>query len=332
MLLNKHKFAVGDIVTIKLISGDEIMGKFIEDAMGSITLDRPVMLAMTQKGPAMAPVLVTVNPDSKLTFNTQAITVMAESDAEIGKQYVYQTTGIQPVSALSKVDVVAVTFTSTIAILAIQATSLAAEATSAGLTSLATALTNLSTEITANSSITEQEFFGGGTTSFSGTGGTGGATPTGGSSSGTGTDKDSAAIVWANILDTAASIISAHNSNVAREIAVNNDSTQGIVSIAYSLGMIENSLGAISGHSNTIADKQTAMETHFKKIKELSEGNGIHTISPLEFINFISSYRYLIEGGEITSETEPLTEKQLDKARKRISDYLSKINDLPKAF
>lgn len=223
----------------------------------------------------------------------------------------------------------AVTFTSTRAILAIQATSLAAEATSAGLTSLATALTDLSSEITANSSITEQEFFGGGTTSFSASGGSVGS---GGSAGGSGTDKDSAAIVWANILDTAASIISAHNSNVAREIAVNNDSTQGIVSIAYSLGMIENSLGTISGHSNTIADKQTAMETHFKKIKELSEGNGIHTISPLEFINFISSYRYLIEGGEITSETEPLTEKQLDKARKRISDYLSKINDLPKAF
>ena len=217
---------------------------------------------------------------------------------------------------LSKVDVVAVTFTSTIAILAIQATSLAAEATSAGLTSLATALTNLSTEITANSSITEQEFFGGGAAT------SGNTMPM----------FESAAIVWANILDTAANVISAHNSNVARDIAVNNDSTQGIVSIAYSLGMIENSLGAISGHSNTIADKQTAMETHFKKIKELSEGNGIHTISPLEFINFISSYRYLIEGGEITSETEPLTEKQLDKARKRISDYLSKINDLPKAF
>ena len=219
----------------------------------------------------------------------------------------------------------AVTFTSTRAILAIQATSLAAEATSAGLTSLATALTNLSSEITANSSITEQEFFGGGTTSFSGTGGTGGATPTGGSSSGTGIDNDSAAIVWANILDTAASIISAHNSNVAREIAVNNDSTQGIVSIAYSLGMIENSLG-------TIADKQTAMETYFKKIKELSEGNGIHIISPLEFISFISSYRFLIEGGEISKDGPPLTEKQLDKANKRLSDYIRKINDLPKAF
>lgn len=216
----------------------------------------------------------------------------------------------------------AVTFTSTRAILAIQATSLAAEATSAGMTSLATALTDLSLEITANSSITEQEFFGGGTTSFSASGGSVGS---GGSASGSGVDKDSAAIVWANILDTAANIISAHNSNVARDIAVNNDSTQGIVSIAYSLGMIENSLG-------TIANKQTAMETYFKKIKELSEGAGIHTISPLEFINFITNYRYLVEGGEISKDGPTLTPKELDKAHKRIAGYLSKINDLPKAF
>jgi len=99
MLFNKQKFAVGDIVSLKLITGDEVMGKFVEDAMGSITLDRPVMLAMMQKGPAMAPVLLTVNPDAKLTFNSGAIITMAESDPEVGKQYVFQTTGIQPVSA-----------------------------------------------------------------------------------------------------------------------------------------------------------------------------------------------------------------------------------------
>ena len=103
--------------------------------------------------------------------------------------------------------------------------------------------------------------------------------------------------------------------------------------------MIENSLGTISGHSNTIADKQTAMsatqttiEGHHRAIKNLAEGNGIHTISPLEFISFISSYRYLIEGGEIAKELPTLTEKELDKINKRILGYLSKINDLPKAF
>ena len=99
MLCNKQKFAVGDIISIKLITGEEVMGKFVEDAMGSITLDRPVMLAMMQKGPAMSPVLMTVNPDAKLTFNSNAIITMAETDQEVGKQYVFQTTGIQPVSA-----------------------------------------------------------------------------------------------------------------------------------------------------------------------------------------------------------------------------------------
>lgn len=89
---------------------------------------------------------------------------------------------------------------------------------------------------------------------------------------------------------------------------------------------------SIAGIQSGISTTQTTIEGHHRAIKNLAEGNGIHMISPLEFINFISSYRYLIEGGQITSETETLTPKELDKARKRISDYLSKINDLPKAF
>ena len=56
------------------------------------------MLAMSQKGIGMAPVLMTVNPDTKLKFNKQAIMITAHSDDEIAKQYIYQTTGIQPVT------------------------------------------------------------------------------------------------------------------------------------------------------------------------------------------------------------------------------------------
>lgn len=89
---------------------------------------------------------------------------------------------------------------------------------------------------------------------------------------------------------------------------------------------------SIAGIQTGISATQTTIEGHHRAIKNLAEGNGIHTISPLEFINFISSYRYLVEGRDIISENDPLTEKELDKARKRISDYLRKINDLPKAF
>lgn len=99
MLLEKNGFDEHDVVTLKLISGEEVIGKFVSDSSDVVVLDRPLMLAMSQKGIGMAPVLVTVNPESKLRFNKHAVIVMSKSDDEIGKQYVYQTTGIQPVSA-----------------------------------------------------------------------------------------------------------------------------------------------------------------------------------------------------------------------------------------
>jgi hypothetical protein len=98
MLIQKQEYEADDIVTIKLMSGEEVIGKYVKSDDVSITLDRPLMLAMSQKGVGMVPVLMTVNPDSTLKFNKLTVIVQAHSDEEIGKQYVYQTTGIQPVT------------------------------------------------------------------------------------------------------------------------------------------------------------------------------------------------------------------------------------------
>jgi hypothetical protein len=213
------------------------------------------------------------------------------------------------------------------------ATTLATEATDAGLSTLATALTNLSTEIlTTNSAITEREFFGGGSTSFSATGGSGGASPSGGSASGSGTDNDSAALVWSSILDSAASVISTHNSNVARDIAVNNDSTQGIVSISHSLGIIENTFSTISGNIGTIANKQTAIEAYFKRLKELGEGAGIHMIGPYEKFGLISIYKLLVEEAKIL-ELDKTTDAKKDEAYRTLQYYFDQIGKVvPKEF
>jgi hypothetical protein len=226
-----------------------------------------------------------------------------------------------------------VTFTASRALLSTMATSLSAEATDAGLNNLATALTNLSTEIsTTNSEITEREFFGGGSTTFSATGGAGGASPSGGSASGSGTDNDSAALVWSSMLDSAANIISTHNSNVARDIAVNNDSTQGIVSIANSVSMIENIFSTVSGNLSTMADKQTAIETYLKKLKELGEGDGIHMIGPYDWIGLISIYRLLVEQGSITEDEKGLTDSAKALNVETLKKYLQKIKSLPTNF
>jgi hypothetical protein len=44
MLLEKSKFAEGDVVSFKLINGDEVLGKYAKEDMVSFTISRPVML------------------------------------------------------------------------------------------------------------------------------------------------------------------------------------------------------------------------------------------------------------------------------------------------
>jgi len=99
MLLEKRSFTDGDVVSIKLTSGEELIGKFVSEDDSTVKLDKTLMLAMSQKGIGMAPYMMTVNPDSKINVNKNLIIVIAESDKEIASQYVFQTTGIQPVSA-----------------------------------------------------------------------------------------------------------------------------------------------------------------------------------------------------------------------------------------
>ncbi len=199
----------------------------------------------------------------------------------------------------------AITYTAARALLASQATTLAAQATIVGLTSLATALTNLSTEITS-SSISEDEFFGNGSTSFSGTGGTGGASPTGGSSSGSGTSKGSAAQVYAQILNSAAHTINCANFN----IVFDNGSTP--------LGSI---LSEIAQASEDTARASETIAQASVGIYDRSKGAGIHTKGPQDWIGLISTYKLYIEN----AGPEKITLAEFEA-------FYNKIKDLPKDF
>lgn len=95
----QKKYTNNDILTIKLQSGEEIVGKFETEDIGSITLSKPLMLGMTQKGPGWAPVLMTVDQEKPLTFAKNCIAITAPTYHEIAQQYLFQTTGIQPVTA-----------------------------------------------------------------------------------------------------------------------------------------------------------------------------------------------------------------------------------------
>lgn len=99
MLLEKTKFKEGDIISLKLISGEEIIGKYISEDIADIVIKNPVMLAMTQKGPAMTPMMITVELDQEFNIAKSAVILRGNTVKEIADQFTFQTTGIQPVSA-----------------------------------------------------------------------------------------------------------------------------------------------------------------------------------------------------------------------------------------
>lgn len=94
MLLEKPK-SKGDVITIKLTSGEEVIARFEDDNTSGIKISKPMMLSMGPKGVGMMPYLFTVDPDTPITINNSAIAVLSATDEDFAKQYTTSTTGIQ---------------------------------------------------------------------------------------------------------------------------------------------------------------------------------------------------------------------------------------------
>lgn len=85
----------GDVVTIKLTSGEEIIARFEEDSVDGIKVSKPMVLSMSQQGVGMIPYLFTVNPNNTIKFNHSSVAVVASTDEDFGKRYMEATTGIK---------------------------------------------------------------------------------------------------------------------------------------------------------------------------------------------------------------------------------------------
>lgn len=92
MLISKG-FTTGDVVTIKLINGDEIIARFESEDSDMITLNRPLALTMSKDGLGMIP-WVFLGEDSRVTLEKKNTFFIVASKKEASKQYLEGTTGI----------------------------------------------------------------------------------------------------------------------------------------------------------------------------------------------------------------------------------------------
>ena len=93
MLIYKGVSA-GDIVTIKLTSGEELVSKLIEETPTQLKLSRPMVLTMGAQGSGMVPYLFTVDPEKEVRLNSNTITVLEVTDQNSSSQYIKATSGI----------------------------------------------------------------------------------------------------------------------------------------------------------------------------------------------------------------------------------------------
>lgn len=93
MLISKG-VSEGEVITLKLTSGEEIVAKLVEDGASYYKLNRPMVIGMGQKGPGLMPYLFTVSPDRDIKLQKNTVTVAEATDEVFAKQFIETTTGI----------------------------------------------------------------------------------------------------------------------------------------------------------------------------------------------------------------------------------------------
>lgn len=93
-MLIDRKYKENDVISLKISSGEEVIGRFVKEDLEHIYITKPTILGMNQKGIAMMPFMITVDPDKEHALSKNAVITYQLTDQEIAKQYLSQTSGI----------------------------------------------------------------------------------------------------------------------------------------------------------------------------------------------------------------------------------------------
>ncbi len=92
MLIEKP-ISTGDVVSMKLINGDEIIARFESETAEEIKIDRPLALTMSAQGLGMIPWLF-LGDKNVVSLKKAHVFCMVPSKKDAADQYMQGTTGI----------------------------------------------------------------------------------------------------------------------------------------------------------------------------------------------------------------------------------------------
>jgi hypothetical protein len=93
-MLIETPYKVGDTISLKLSSGEEIVARLDAEDSTYFTLKKPMVLIMQEKGLGLAPFMFSVDPSNKFMMRTSSVSCVSKTQTDIANQYVATTTGL----------------------------------------------------------------------------------------------------------------------------------------------------------------------------------------------------------------------------------------------
>ena len=84
----------GEISTIKLTSGEDLVAKIIKIADGMLVIKQPVSIAPGPQSPQLVPSMFTAELDQEVIMYATAIAMIAPTRGEVKASYIKATSGI----------------------------------------------------------------------------------------------------------------------------------------------------------------------------------------------------------------------------------------------
>jgi len=96
-MLQENKFKMFSVVTVKFANGEELIGGYLSENETTVTIRKPLALAVTQNGPSLAPYFMTadvLNEQNEIVFARHHIMAMVATHKNFASAYTQATSGL----------------------------------------------------------------------------------------------------------------------------------------------------------------------------------------------------------------------------------------------
>lgn len=93
-----HKVTLGEIYTIKLTTGEEIVARIKDQVNDAIEIENPILTVLSPQGLQMMPGLFSANLNHSVSLNKNSWVLIAETREDVRNSWIQATTGIAPVT------------------------------------------------------------------------------------------------------------------------------------------------------------------------------------------------------------------------------------------